>query len=198
MIYPGFRRWLPADHADRTAAQFGSHETRPAPRLRTHAETVLLGTAADKAHDGGVKPGSTHDPTLNSGVIGVSPLARLPYWNLMRGLVLDTMHLTLNCLKHLFEVMKGKRRPAKPAPPKPAAAKGSDGKESKEDLLKATLAQSDYAAKLEEWSRHSKQHDAWTLSAQQQNAVDARLSTLLAPSGLVSRSRLPFRRQGEC
>lgn len=114
------------------------------------------------------------------------------------------MHLQLNTVKHVFEVLKGKRKPSKPAAPKSAAKETkADGKETKADAAAAAAAAAaaeksklDYKRKLGEWERCAKQHDAWTLTQQQQNAVDARLSSLLAPTGLVSRSRLPFKRQG--
>lgn len=79
MTYPGFRRWLPPDHADRTDARFGSPELRPAPRQRTHKDTVVLAAVVEQARLNGVAAGSSHDPTANSGVIGLTPLARLPY-----------------------------------------------------------------------------------------------------------------------
>ncbi len=204
MTYPGARRWLPAADPDRKEQKFGSPEERSQPRLRTHQDTLQFASVVDRARSAGIKPGSAHDPTANCGVLGSTPLARLPYYDLIRGIALDVMHLTLNCVKHMFELLKGKRKPAKPAPPKALGkSAAAEGKESKDDDgggdddgSKRARASDEYGIKLEAWARAAKQHEPWTLTQQQQNEVDARLSSLLAPSGLVSRSRLPFRRQG--
>jgi len=96
-VYPGWRRFLPADHPFRRDVDtFGTEEREPAPSMRDQAEILQHATAARDAFARGVKPGTTADPSKATGVNDFSELLRLPYWSHVLNVPVEFLHIIVS------------------------------------------------------------------------------------------------------
>jgi len=183
VAYADYRRWLPADHPFRTDRKFGADELRPAPPRRTNDSTRQFVAAVQAARAAGVAHGNVGDPSKSTGVLGQSALARLAYYDLIRGLTVDPMHVMKDVVLHLMQLMKGERVPKAPRGLKD---KGKNpAKESK-----------DSKGLLGDWQAAVKQHDAWLVDKATQATCDRKYSGLKCPSGFLDRTVTPFGNTG--
>jgi hypothetical protein len=97
------------DHPYRTDRRFGPPELRPPPVARTK-DGYAHDARAQEAWSGFKK----YAPYKTSGVKEFSPLMWLPLFNIVWDVVMDMMHIILGIWKrHLIEILKGRRAPAK-------------------------------------------------------------------------------------
>ena len=105
-----YRRYLPEGHTLRTHGSFGVPEHLPPPSARDHAGFVD-DALANRRHTGAKK----YAPYKSTGVKELSPLASLPFFDLVWDVLPDMMHVLPNIWKaHIFQMFVGKRTPAKP------------------------------------------------------------------------------------
>lgn len=101
-VYAEFKRYLPPGYPGRGA------RTRTAPRQRTHDETVRIGRKCDRhERDGGV---NAKHPRHKTGITRWCPLAILPFFNLIRDILPDMMHIIKGVFDgHFIPLFKGNR-----------------------------------------------------------------------------------------
>jgi hypothetical protein len=189
MVYGGYRRFLPANHAYRTDPRFGEPETAAAPALRTHATTVLAAAAVEAARSRGIARGSVNDPASALGVLGASALLRVPRYDLHKRTIIDLMHTGKDVIVHFIELLKGERVPKRPSEAKKSNRSDNGDHKADEKAVERQRIEAD-------WAAEKQRHEAWTLSKAKRDAIDEKFSNLKTPSGFRSRSCLPFARTG--
>jgi len=109
-----YRCYLPPDHPARKDGTYGPVENRPAPAPRTHQDYVKDALESE-AYEGA----QIRHPTKISGVKELSPLGALPMFDLAWDVLGDMMHIIYGIWsRHVFEMLAGRRAPAKPKPRK--------------------------------------------------------------------------------
>lgn len=84
---------LPLDHPFRNDPSFGPPELKSPPRPRTHDEALQFGAAVKKQRVQGIREGTVTDVSQLTGVTGLSLLAELPGYDLVRAASPDPMHV---------------------------------------------------------------------------------------------------------
>ena len=186
-IWDGYRKYLPAGHALRSASAFnGPQEDDPPPLPRTHAEFVRGGRAnEDHMRQIGL-PGAREKgifknnlPYKETGIKEVSPLSYIPLFDMTWDILPDLMHIIPGIWnRHIFALLAGQRQPSAVK----ARKKNTDAEN--------TALQQRHAACREEVK-------AWELSQATKDAVDKRTRSLAgAPTWI--RSNLEVRTYTAC
>ena len=101
-VYAEFRRYLKPGYPGR------GRTTKAAPKNRTHKETDKIGKRCDRhERSGGAE--AAH-PKHTTGISRWCPLAVLPYFNLIRDVLPDMMHIIYGVFNgHFIPMFKGNR-----------------------------------------------------------------------------------------
>ena len=106
-VYAEFRRYLKPGYPGRGA------RTKKAPKNRTHEETDKIGKRCDR-HERNDGAEADH-PKHKTGIGRWCPLAVLPYFNLIRDVLPDMMHIIYGVFNgHFIPLFKGNRALAPP------------------------------------------------------------------------------------
>ena len=106
-VYAEFRRYLKPGYPGR------GRTTKAAPKNRTHNETDKIGKRCDR-HERSGRAEAKH-PKHTTGISRWCPLAVLPYFNLIRDILPDMMHIIKGVFDgHFIPLFKGNRAVAPP------------------------------------------------------------------------------------
>jgi hypothetical protein len=107
-----YRCYLPTNDPMRRDATYGPVEDRPPSAHRTNADFLQHGQANET-----YKGPKSRAPYKASGIKELSMLAALPMWDMVWDVLGDMMHIVVGLWKgHIFDMLAGKREPAKPKP----------------------------------------------------------------------------------
>ena len=139
-VFGGAKRYLPPDSKERNG------NTRLPPARRTQEETIRRGRKLRRLKSRATKT-ACDQYIKKTGVLGISPLTRLPYFDIVDQCFLDLMHMVKNSVHlHFLKRMSG-RCPVPAVPrnkmkPKSAADLGSMTQRAREIWEKKFAARS--------------------------------------------------------
>jgi hypothetical protein len=99
----GFRRWLPPNSLGRAAGgNFPDAEENMPPPMRTHKEVVRQGLLSRDYFGPKI-----HHPKKQSGIKSWCPLSVVPYYDMVKDVTGDFMHLNMWYPGHMLPAMRG-------------------------------------------------------------------------------------------
>lgn len=144
---------------------------------------MLLGFGRAAAEFSAVS--SVRQPPIVHGSKSVPTFAGLYGFDVVRDHPLDVMHLVRNFCGHIFNIFKGKT-----LRPKKNKTKRGEGESDEEYKARCDAKQAAYAAKEATYAPANAQLRLMSLDSEQQEELERRYATVLAPVGLKGRGKL--------
>lgn len=155
--------------------------------LRTHSDIVGSGTHVMKSSlQNNVSGKAIERHKQRSGVVGVSTLCRLPYFDIARDSLLDIMHILEGCCTHLIKLMKGGRLPKDYDKNKKRKMNSESDEEEMKELMNIRKNR----------ERVLTQHRDIIIPEKHRKKMDELYQQIDGPPGLINVSQKPFARTG--
>jgi hypothetical protein len=219
-VYQGYRHHLCPHHPFLSDPEFGPTITEPCkPNPRTHEGVKLSGEAVENTKNSKHTKAELKNLIKELAVSGLSPLVRIPEFDIVADAPVDLMHILKRVCDYLIKAMKGRRKIAEPKKKaRPAAQPPQHRRRQRRRLDRDQASDSDMDddSDAQDELEHDRELDVehkeeginpinttesikarmkdWKVRRKIRDAVDKLLSQLPLPTG--TRALRPFQHSG--